>query len=50
MEYFKNIKKREQGKSVVFKEEGIPAVVLFPDEENIKIRIFDEKEEIFQLF
>lgn len=50
MEYFKNIKKLEQGKSVLFKEEGIPAVVLFSDEEDIKIRIFDEKQKIFSSF
>jgi hypothetical protein len=50
MDYFKNIKKLEQGKSVLFKEEGIPAVVLFSDEEDIKIRIFDEKQKIFSSF
>lgn len=50
MEYFKNIKKLEQGKSVLFEKEGIPAVALFSDEENIKIRIFDEKQEIFSNF
>lgn len=50
MEYFKNIKKLEQGKSVLFEEEGIPVVVLFSDEENIKIRIFDEKQKIFSSF
>ena len=50
MEYFKNIKKLEQGKSVLFEKEGIPAVVLFSDEENIKIRIFDEKQKIFSSF
>lgn len=50
MEYFKNIKKLEKGKSVLFEKEGIPAVALFSDEENIKIRIFDEKQEIFSNF
>ena len=50
MDYFKNIKKLEQGKSVLFEKEGIPAVALFSDEENIKIRIFDEKQEIFSDF
>lgn len=47
MEYFKNIKKLEQGKSVLFKKEENPIVELFSDKEDIKIRIFDEKQEIF---
>lgn len=50
MEYFKNIKNLEQGKSVLFEKEGNPIVELFSDKEDIKIRIFDEKEEIFSSF
>ena len=50
MEYFKNIKKLEQGKSVLFEKEGNPIVELFSDKEDIKIRIFDEKQEIFSNF
>lgn len=50
MEYFKNIKKLEQGKSVLLKKEGNPIVELFSDKEDIKIRIFDEKQEIFSSF
>jgi hypothetical protein len=50
MEYFKNIKKLEQGKSVLFKKEGNPIVELFADEKDVKIRIFDEKQEIFSDF
>ena len=50
MEYFKNIKNLEQGKSVIFEKEGNPIVELFSDKEDIKIRIFDEKQEIFSNF
>lgn len=50
MEYFKNIKNLEQGKSVLFEKEGNPIVELFSDKEDIKIRIFDEKQEIFSNF
>lgn len=50
MDYFKNLKKLEQGKSVLFKEKEIPVVALFSDEKDIKIRIFDEKEKIFSSF
>lgn len=50
MEYFKNIKKLEKGKSVLFKKEENPIVDLFADEKDVKIRIFDEKQEIFSDF
>lgn len=50
MEYFKNIKNLEQGKSVLFEKEEIPVVDLFADEKDVKIRIFDEKQEIFSDF
>ena len=50
MKYFKNIKNLEQGKSVLFEKEEIPVVDLFSDKKDIKIRIFDEKQEIFSSF
>lgn len=50
MEYFKNIKKLEKGKPVLFKKEENPIVELFADEKDVKIRIFDEKQEIFSDF
>lgn len=50
MEYFKNIKKLEKGKSILFKKEENPIVDLFADEKDVKIRIFDEKQEIFSDF
>lgn len=43
----KKIKKLEKGKSLLFKKEGNPIVDLFADEKDVKIRIFDEKQEIF---
>jgi hypothetical protein len=50
MDYFKNLKKLEKGKSLLFKREGNPIVDLFADEKDVKIRIFDEKQEIFSDF